>query len=140
MNEKYILERKGEKASIYLRLFLITVFSLGIVIGIIVKNEVYIILSNYVVGMLVYCISVFVSLYTLSKEKYNPSLKYFCILFELIGFAIVILGYLRFDTKDEIARGVRSLTLFGVYFLLISGASLRFSPRFTLGMAENVVE
>ena len=132
MNEKYILERKGEKASIYLRLFLITVFSLGIVIGIIVKNEVYIILSNYVVGMLVYCISVFVSLYTLSKEKYNPSLKYFCILFELIGFAIVILGYLRFDTKDEIARGVRSLTLFGVYFLLISGASLRFSPRFTL--------
>jgi hypothetical protein len=59
-------------------------------------------------------------------------LKYYAIIFELIGFGIVISGYLRFDTKDEIARGVRSITLYGVYFLLIAGASLRFSPRFSL--------
>ena len=132
MNEKYILERKGEKASIYLRLFLISVFSLGVIIGVLVQNEVPKILGNYVTGILVYSLSVLVSLYSLSREKYNPSFKYYCILFELIGFAIVVCGYLRFDTKDDISRGVRNVTLFGVYFLLIAGASLRFSPRFTL--------
>ena len=51
MNEKYILEKKGEKASIYLRLFLITVFSLGVIIGILVQNEVPKILGNYVIGI-----------------------------------------------------------------------------------------
>lgn len=132
MNEKYILEKKGEKASIYLRLFLITVFSLGVIIGILVQNEVPKILGNYVIGISVYSISVLISIYSITREKYNPSLKYFGIILELIGFAIVVSGYLRFETKEEIGRGVRSITLFGVYFLLIAGSSLRFSPRFAL--------
>ena len=132
MNEKYILEKKGEKASIYLRLFLITVFSLGVIIGILVQNEVPKILGNYVIGISIYSISVLISIYSITREKYNPSLKYFGIILELIGFAIVVSGYLRFDTKEEIGRGVRSITLFGVYFLLIAGSSLRFSPRFAL--------
>jgi methyl-accepting chemotaxis protein len=132
MNEKYILERKGEKASIYLRLFLITVFSLGVIIGILVKNEVPLILGNYITGISIYSISVLISVYTLSRDKYNPSMKYYGIIMELIGFAIVVSGYLRFDTREEIGRGVRSVTLFGVYFLLIAGSSLRFSPRFAL--------
>ena len=132
MNEKYILERKGEKASIYLRLFLTTIFSLGVVVGVIVQNEVPKIIGNYITGIFIYSLSIAFSLYNLSRENYNPSLKYYAIIFELIGFGIVISGYLRFETKDEIARGVRSITLYGVYFLLIAGASLRFSPRFSL--------
>lgn len=132
MNEKYILERKGEKASVYLRVFLVTVFSLGVIIGLIVQNEIPKILGNYVTGILIYAISIFISIYNLSQEKYNASLKYYAIIIELIGFGIVVSGYLRFDTKEEISRGVRSITLFGVYFLLIAGSSLRFSPRYTL--------
>ena len=132
MNEKYTLERKGEKASIYLRLFLVTIFSLGVIVGVLVQNEVPKIIGNYLTGIFIYSLSIVASLYNLSRERYNPWLKYYGIVFELIGFAFVISGYLRFDSKDEIARGVRSITLFGVYFLLIAGASLRFSPRFSL--------
>ena len=132
MNEKYTLERKGEKASIYLRLFLVTIFSLGVIVGVLVQNEVPKIIGNYLTGIFIYSLSIVASLYNLSRDRYNPWLKYYGIVFELIGFAFVISGYLRFDSKDEIARGVRSITLFGVYFLLIAGASLRFSPRFSL--------
>ena len=131
MNEKYILERKGKKLPFYLRLFNYN-FSLGVIVGVIVQNEVPKIIGNYITGIFIYSLSIAFSLYNLSRENYNPSLKYYAIIFELLGFGIVISGYLRFDTKDEIARGVRSITLYGVYFLLIAGASLRFSPRFSL--------
>ncbi|HMV45829.1 MAG TPA: methyl-accepting chemotaxis protein, partial [Leptospiraceae bacterium] len=132
MNEKYLLEKKGEKASIYLRLFLLTVFSLGVIIGLIVKNEVPKIIGNYVIGILIYSFSIFLSLYNLRQEKFNVYLKYYGIAFELIGFAIVVSGYLRFNTVEEIVAGIRNVTLFSVYLLLIAGASLRYSPLFSL--------
>lgn len=134
MNEKYFLERKGERASIYLRLFLVAVFSLGIFIGVLVKNDVYKVIENYIIGVLIYSISIVLSFYSLSREKFNPYIKYYGTALELIGFVIVISGYLRFNTVQEIARGIDNVTLFGVYFLLITGATLRFSPLFSMIM------
>jgi methyl-accepting chemotaxis protein len=136
MDDKRQLEIKGEKASLYLRIFLVTTFILGISIGYLVKNEIYYILSSYSSGIVLYFVSIYLSIYTLrNKDRYNPSIKYYSMILEYIGFVLVITGYLRFDTRNEVSVGIRSTTLFSVYIILIISATLRYSPRFTLTSA-----
>lgn len=132
MKDHYALERKGEKASIYLRTFLVITFSIGTLVGVIIQNEIPRIIGNYVTGILFYAASIVFSLYIVSKEKYDPSLKYYLIAIEFIGYGIVVSGYLRFDRNEDIVMGFRNNVLYGVYYLLIGGSILRFSPRFTL--------
>ncbi len=129
-NERFLLEIKGERASLYLRLFLVSVYVLAVIVGILAKNEVPRILGNFVFGISLYVVSVFLTVYNLKKPKLNLSFKYYSMILEYVGFVIVLSGYLRFETKTEVAVAFRSPALFGIFFILITSALLRFSPRF----------
>jgi methyl-accepting chemotaxis protein len=130
--EKFLLEMKGEKASLYLRLFLVFIYILAVLVGIIGQNEIPRILGNFVFGISLYIVSVFLTMRNLKQEKFNLSIKYYSMILEYIGFVIVTSGYLRFETKAEVAIVFRSPALFGIYFVLIISALLRFSPRFVM--------
>lgn len=131
MNERYNLEMKGEKASVYLRSFLVLIFFAGTLAGILSKNEVSRIYGNFVFGISLYAVSIFITVTNLKKIQYSLSTKYYTTGMEYLGLIIVYAGYLRFDNGLDIASGIRSHALYAAYFILIISAMLRFSPRFT---------
>lgn len=130
-NNYFELEKKGEKASIYLRIFLTVVFSLGAFIGYQVGKDVKIIIANFIAGISLYAVSSLYSAISLKIGSYRPYTKYIATLIELVAYSFVVLGYLRVPTEMRYL-GVNNIVYFGVYFLLIIGSSLRFSIRFTL--------
>ena len=124
------LEKKGEKAAIYLRIFLTFVFAVGTYVGYQVGTDVKQIIGHYILGVSLYAISFLYSLISLKTNTYKPFSKYAAMSLEFIGFACIILGYLYVLPRQRYL-GVNNIVLYGVYYLLIIGSTLRFSVRFT---------
>lgn len=132
IDQKLNLEIRGERASIYLRIFLTMVFCLGTGIGIYLKNEVYTIYGNFVCGISIFCISILYSSIVLQQNRYKPSIKYHSLAIVYLSYSIVVFGYLRLDDINKVVMGVNSIVIYSVFFLLIVESSFRFSPTFTL--------
>jgi methyl-accepting chemotaxis protein len=130
-NHKLLLEITGEKASNYLRLFLIVIFSLGTLIGHLIKNQVSLIIENYVIGIIIYVIATLYSSITLRLNRYNSSVKYISIGLELFGYSFVIFGFLRLSDPEMLTIVINDIVLYAIYYLIIMESTLRFSPRFT---------
>ncbi|MCP5494397.1 MAG: hypothetical protein H7A23_07555 [Leptospiraceae bacterium] len=132
IDQKLNLEMRGERASIYLRMFLTMVFCLGTGIGIYLKNEVYMIYGNFIFGISVFCISIIYSYIVLQKNQYTSIVKYHSLAIVYLSYSIVVFGYLRLDDINKVVMGVNSIVIYSVFFLLIVESSFRFSPTFTL--------
>lgn len=138
LSKKLQIEIKGETTSNYLRFFLASVFTLGTIMAFFLKGDVYSIIEYYCVGILLYAFSIPISLYFLRTNQYTPRVKYITSAFEYVGFAIVQLGYFSAEMIYK-ANGVLSPIMFSVFFLLVGGASLRFSKRFTAIVSASYV-
>lgn len=132
MDHKIELERNGEKAANYLRLFLIFIFSAGTLMGFLVQNFVSKILGNYVAGVCIYVIATVSSALILRAKKYTTNVKYYTMGLEIFGLGFVLFGFLRFEDPELLTIAINDIVLYGIYFLLIAESILRFSPRFTL--------
>lgn len=141
MDHKLELELRGEKAANYLRLFLLTAFTLGTVLAYLQKSDVYYIVEFYIVGIAVYSISVPLSVLLIKTRRYSSYTKYVTTAFEVVGYVIVQSGYFYLENPVTRQGGVLSPVLYGVYFMIISGCAVRFSPGFTLhsGLALTAV-
>ncbi|MEM7182315.1 MAG: methyl-accepting chemotaxis protein, partial [Spirochaetota bacterium] len=124
------LEKKGEKAAIYLRIFLTLVFAVGTYVGYQVGSDVKQIIGNYIAGVSLYAVSYLYSSISLKTNSYRSYTKYVAMFLELTGFACIVLGYLYVLPRQRYL-GVNNIVLYGVYYLLIIGSTLRFSVRFT---------
>ncbi|MEM7181115.1 MAG: methyl-accepting chemotaxis protein [Spirochaetota bacterium] len=131
MNHQLELEIQGEKASNYLRGFLILIFTAGTVMGHLVQNYVSKILGNYALGIIIYIIATCTSIFLLYTKAYRPIHKYVTIGLELFGYSVVMLGFLRLSDVNILSIAINDIILYAVYFLVIAESILRFSPRFT---------
>lgn len=132
MDHRIELEIIGERAANYLRLFLIFIFSAGTIIGHLIKNQVSMILGNYIGGIVIYVIATLTSAIILKTGKYTPRVKYYTMGMELMGFAFVLFGFLRLSDPEMLTIVINDIVLYAIYFLLIAESTLRFSPRFTM--------
>lgn len=132
MDHKIELEIIGEKASNYLRLFLIFIFSAGTLVGHLVQNQVSKILGNYIAGIVIYVIATLTSVTILRLNKYTPRVKYLTMGMELAGYSFVLFGFLRLTEPEMLTIAINDIVLYAIYYILIAESTLRFSPRFTL--------
>lgn len=130
MNRNLELERQGEVAANYLRIFLTIVFIFGTAFGLIWKSGIQAVLGYYIGGIIAYSFIIFFSIFVMKFFGYRPWLKYATVFMEFIGYAIVQVGY--FGTEDQWKpNGILSPANYGIYFLILSGTIFRFNPRFT---------
>ncbi len=130
MDRNLVLEKQGEVAANYLRIFLTIVFLLGTALGMVWKNGIYFALPYYITGILVYFFTILFSSAILRWIGYGSWLKYATVFLEFAGYAVVQFGYFGLEDKWK-SNGVLSPANYGIYFLILAGTIFRFNPRFT---------
>lgn len=131
MNLQNQLELHGEKATNYIRLILILLFSASTALSILSGSLDPIQSVFYVVGVVVYSLSFIISVSLLKFKQYKPWVKYGILVFEYGGYFLLHYGYLAGDPgiwTILVKNGIR----YGLLFLFIATATLRFSPRFAI--------
>lgn len=128
---RYELETRAEKTVNYLRFFLIVVFALTIALS--YANHILLVsnLPAFFFGLFCFLFSAIVSTLLLKTNRFRPNYKYYLAFLEYAGFFVAMLSYLDLDTIRA-AIPIKSKNLYGVYFVLIAGSALRFSPRFCI--------
>lgn len=125
------LELRGERTQNYLRLFLTGVFSLGTFLaytgGNIGPGE----LGFYIAGICLFLSTALISSVLLRLGRYRSWMKYPLLSVEFLSLLTVKLGYLLIPGAD-IYFPINNIPLNLVYFMILIGAALRFSPRLAL--------
>ena len=130
MDHQLRLEIQGERATNGLRAFLLIVFGASTIL-VAVLGVAGSIVIFFVLGVSLYAVSLSISLIVLRLGRYRRWIKYICLLLELLGLFCVQGSYIFQDTPAQWVLSIRSPARYGIYFLLLGGAMLRFSPRFT---------
>ncbi len=125
------LETRGEKAANGLRLFLSIVFSFAVVTSYL-SGSLRETLGYFVSGVALYISAYIISAILLKRNRYRPAVKYTLLLLEISGLFIVNYSYMIQSNQATILNAVDFAPIFGIYFLFIGSAMLRFSPRFVL--------
>lgn len=131
MNQKLELERKGEIAANYLRIFLTIIFLAGTLLGYSDGGLVAKLIEFYITGIMGYAISFTLSIILLKFTTYKQTYKYFTSFFEYAGFLVLLSGLWTIDDMQAVSLSIQNLPLHGVHYLLIVSSILRFSNRFT---------
>ncbi len=128
---RYQLETRAENTVNYLRLFLIVVFALTIALS--YANQILLPanLPAFIFGLSCFLVTATISSLLLKTNRYRPAYKYYFALIEYAGFFVAMLSYLDLDTARA-AIPIKGKNLYGVYFVVIAGSALRFSPRFCI--------
>lgn len=132
MNQKLALEKKGEKTTNYLRLFLTIIFTAGTAFGYQDGTTVSLLLEFYIIGIGIYALALPCSLLLLRFGTFNTNYKYYTSALEYIGYGILLSGLTTLDDSKLASLGVQNIPLFSINFILIASSILRFSTRFTI--------
>ena len=132
MEEQISLEIRGERAANYIRAVLIVLFTIGTVLAIATGSITPVMQFFYVLGVVLYSLSFVISIIVLRLNIYRPWMKYANLAFEAIGYLLVNYSYILSDDPVDWTISVKNHTRFGIYFLLMGTAMLRFSPRYTM--------
>ncbi|MBX7057773.1 MAG: hypothetical protein K1X75_06870 [Leptospirales bacterium] len=128
-DEQLQLEREGESITNRIRVILLAVFAGGAAFGV-ATGALEQLKHYFFIAISLYALSLLLSILNLKAGSFRPSWKYFCMVMELGGLALIQLSYL--ETKNEAwTISIKSPTLYGVYFILLCESLLRFSPAFT---------
>lgn len=132
MFDQLALEIKGEKAANYIRLILLLLFTASASITIFSGSITPLMAYFYIIGVVLYALAFFSSFIILRFNLYHPSMKYIILVVEVVGFFLVNTSYIFSGDEIDWTNAVKNHTRFGIYFLLMGTALLRFSPLFSL--------
>jgi methyl-accepting chemotaxis protein len=131
MNQKLELEIRGERSTNGIRVFLIFAFTVPILIGYFTKTIKW---EFFLIAMIMYFISLMISVTVLYLNQYRPWIKYLCGTIEISAVFFINVSNL-FLTQNDWQFAVNQPAQFVVYFILIGTAALRFSPRLVYYMS-----
>ncbi len=131
MNRQLELEIKGEGSTNRVRVFLVFAFSVPILIGIFTKTIKW---EFFLIAMIMYSVSLLISVTVLLLKRYRPWIKYLCGTIEISAVFFIHVSNL-FLQQDNWQFAVGQPAQFAVYFILIGTAALRFSPRLVYYMS-----
>ncbi|MCR9141676.1 MAG: methyl-accepting chemotaxis protein [bacterium] len=128
---RYQLEFRAEVTVNYLRLFLIAIFSVTVILSYANRTLLLESLPFFIGGISSFAITAALSVFFLKTGRYRPSFKYYFSAFEYAGFFLACMSYIDLDLIRAMIP-LKGKSLFAVYFVLLAGSALRFSPRFCL--------
>lgn len=129
MLEQVELERKGERVTNYMRVLLLVVFGAGTAFGY-ATGDLKRLIAYFATAVACYALSLAIAFAHLQLKRHFAAVKYICLALELGGLALIQLSYLSVP-NDAWTVSVKSPTLYGIYYIIIAEALLRFSPQFT---------
>ena len=131
INKQLELETKGEAATNRLRLFLSIIFTLAVLAsfrsGSLGNN-----IGYFITGVVLYTSSYIISKIILKMKLYTTRIKYMLLALEIAALFIVNCSYLMQHEPRIWLSAVDTDIMYGIYYLFIGSAMLRFSPRFTI--------
>lgn len=124
------LEKKGERVANQIRLFMVAVFSLGTVFGVLF-GALADVVWYYVVGVGLYAASFVISALLLKSNRYTGETKYFLFPMELLALLAVMISPAMLPAGNNWTVSLKNPVLFSVFFIFMGEAMLRFSPKFS---------
>ncbi len=125
------LEIRGEQTAISMRIFLAVVFGIGTLAAYSTGAISGRLVVYYIVGCAGFVVLAGVSALLLRLNLYRRSWKYWLAAAEYLCFGIVLAGYIFTPGADPYFT-VRNVPVNTVYFVILTGAVLRFSPRLAI--------